>query len=119
MDTQTFDKVWYLCGDSFWRIFRLIAYQDVGTLTVSDTKLEFKGEKRTVVIEAILDVTYGKQGRDFVNNWVKVEYEIQGSRHKAFFADGGSLGWGGVLGGTKRMFEVVRQLPTIRGNVSA
>jgi hypothetical protein len=42
MEPQTFDKVWYLSGDSIWRIFRLFAYQDVGKLTVSDSQVEFK-----------------------------------------------------------------------------
>ena len=113
MEPQTFDKVWYLCGDSIWRIFRLLAYQDVGTLTVSDNQLEFKSNQRTLVIDRMLRLSYGKQGRDFVNNWVKIEYDNGGSRHRAFFADGGSLGWDGVLGGTKRIFEAVKRLPTV------
>jgi hypothetical protein len=29
-------------------------------------------------------VSYGKQGRDFINNWVKIEYDEKGSTHVAF-----------------------------------
>jgi hypothetical protein len=113
MQPCTFDKVWYLSGDSFWRIFRLLAYQDVGKLTVSDSQVEFKGDKHTIHIDRVLSVSYGKQGRDFVNNWVKIEYDDGSSSHVAYFADGGALGWDGVLGGTKRIFEVVKQVSTV------
>lgn len=113
MEPQTFDKVWYLSGDSIWRIFRLLAYQDVGKLTVSNSQVEFKSSQRSILIDQIRRVSYGKQGRDFVNNWVKIEYDQGGQSHKAFFADGGSLGWDGVLGGTKRILEAVKKLPTV------
>ncbi|MFZ1084624.1 MAG: hypothetical protein WAN35_06650 [Terracidiphilus sp.] len=119
MDSQTFDKVWYLSGDSIWRIFRLLAYQDVGKLTVGDSHVEFKSNRRTIVIDRIRRVSYGKQGRDFVNNWVKIDYEEEGLHHKAFFADGGSRGWDGVFGGTKRILEVVKKLPTVGSDVVA
>jgi hypothetical protein len=112
MKPQTFDNVWYLSGDSIWRIFRLLAYQDVGKLTVSNSRVEFESSQRTIVIDRIQRVSYGKQGRDFVNNWVKIEYDEGGSSHKAFFADGGSHGWDGAFGGTKRILEAVKKLPT-------
>jgi len=97
----------------------LLAYQDVGKLTVSDSHLEFKGDQQTIVIDRIRRVSYGKQGRDFINNWVKVEYEEAGSCHRAFFADGGSLGWDGILGGTKRILEAIKRLPIAGGNTNA
>jgi hypothetical protein len=119
MEPQIFDKAWYLSGDSIWRVFRLLAYQDVGKLTVSDSRVEFKSNQRTIVIDSIRRVSYGKQGRDFVNNWVKIEYVQGESSHTAFFADGGSHGWDGVLGGTKRIFEAAQKLPTVGGEAVA
>lgn len=119
MEPQTFDKVWYLSGDSIWRVFRLLAYQDVGKLTVSDSQIEFKSSRRTIQIDRIRRVSYGKQGRDFVNNWVKIEYDQGGSSHKAFFADGGSLGWDGVFGGTRRILEAAQKLPTVGSDEAA
>lgn len=113
---QIFDGVWYLSGDSIWRIFRLLAYQDIGKLAVSDSRLEFKSNQRTIVIDHIRSVSYGKQGRDFVNNWVKIEYEVGGSCHRAFFADGGSHGWDGVLGGTGRILKAIKRLPIVVGD---
>jgi hypothetical protein len=111
MVPQRFDKVWYLCGDSITRIFKPLAYEDVGTLIVSDTRMEFKSNRRTLVIDRLVSVSYQRQGRDFVNNWVGVEYDEAGSRHIAYFADGGMLGWGGLLGGTKRIYDAVVRLP--------
>jgi hypothetical protein len=113
---QTFDGVWYLSGDSIWRIFRLLAYQDIGKLAVSDSGMEFKSNQQTIVIDRIRSVSFGKQGRDFVNNWVKIEYEAGGSCHRAFFADGGSHGWDGVLGGTRRILEAIKRLPIVVGD---
>jgi hypothetical protein len=113
MEPQTFDKVWYLSGDSIWRIFRLLAYQDVGKLIVSQSQLEFRSDQRVIVIDQMRRVSYGKQGRDFVNDWVKIEYDEGGTRHIAFFAEGGSLGWDGVFGGTKQILEAVKRIPTV------
>jgi len=91
----------------------LLAYQDVGKLIVGESQVTFKGAKREIVIDQIRRVSYGKQGRDFVNNWVKIEYDEGGSPHVAFFADGNSLGWSGVLGGTARILEAVKRIPVL------
>jgi hypothetical protein len=74
---------------------------------VSENSIEFHGSKGPVVITDIKRVTFGKQGRDFVNNWVKIEYGTTPS--VAFFADGSLRGWGGIFGGTKRILETVEQ----------
>lgn len=86
MAAQTFDTVWYLPNENRWRDLNLLAYRDV------------------------LRVSYGKQGRDFVNNWVKVEYGHSATPSSAFFADGSLRGWGGISGGAKRILDAVRRL---------
>ena len=117
MEPITFEKVWYLSGDSLWRrIFRLIAYQDVGKLIVNDSRVEFIGYKSAIAIDRIRRVSFGKQGRDFMNYWVRIEYDEGSSSHVAFFADGGSLGWDGVFGGTNRIFEAVKRASIAIGN---
>jgi hypothetical protein len=40
-----------------------------------------------------------------VNNWVKIDYQ---KGKTAFFADGSWLGWGGILGGTRKILDAVR-----------
>ena len=62
------------------------------------------------MITNVRAVSYGKQGRDFVNNWVKVEYGDGSAPSSAYFADGSLLGWGGILGGTKRILDAIRAL---------
>ena len=110
MAAQTFDTVWYLPHENRWRDLNVLAYRDVGKLTVSDNLIEFRGKNETVTISNPLRVSYGKQGRDFVNNWVKVEYGDSATPSAAFFADGSLRGWGGIFGGKKRILQAVRQL---------
>jgi hypothetical protein len=82
----------------------MLAFRDSGKLIVYEDSLEFTGKKGQVKISDIKRVTIGKQGRDFVNNWVKVEYGTDG---KAYFADGSLLGWGGILGGTQSIYTAL------------
>jgi len=103
----TFSKVWYLPEENRWRDMNMLAMRDVGLLVINNDSLEFHGRKETIYIAGINRITCGKQGRDFVNDWIKVEYQ---GGNTAFFADGSWLGWGGVLGGTRRILEAVCHL---------
>ena len=107
---QLFNEVWYFPRAKKWYGLNLLAFDDVGALTVLDNGLEFSGKKGAVLISNIRRVSYGKYGRDFINHLVKVEYGDGTSLSTALFADGSSLGWGGVLGGTKQIYEVVKNL---------
>jgi hypothetical protein len=109
----TVDRAYYLSRENSWSEFKPLAYDDVGRLVVSDAKIVFQSASRSIVIDQIRQVSYGKQGRDFMNNWVKVEYLDGNTPSIAFFTDGGSLGWSGFLGGTARIFKAMKQLPTI------
>jgi hypothetical protein len=57
---------------------------------------EVQSRKEKVCITDVRKVSYGKEGRDFVNNRVKIEY-------------GSWLGLGGIFGGTKRILNEVRR----------
>jgi hypothetical protein len=109
MAARTFDSVWYLPHENTWRDFHMLAYRDKGKLTVGERSIEFMGGKETVIITNIQRVTFGKQGRDFVNNWVKIEYGDRTTPSVAFFADGSLRGWGGIFGGTKRLLKALEQ----------
>ena len=110
MATQTFDNVWYLPDENRWRDMNLLAFRDAGKLIVGEDSLEFRGKKEKVVIANVRHISYGKQGRDFVNNWVRIEYGDAPTTSTAFFADGSLLGWGGIFGGTKRILAAVQHL---------
>lgn len=88
----------------------VLAYRDTGKLIVQDDSLEFQGKKEKVVITRVRRITFGKQGRDFVNNWVKIEYGDGPVLSTAFFADGSWMGWGGIFGGTKRILATMQHL---------
>jgi hypothetical protein len=107
MAAKTFATVWFLPEENRWRDMNLLAMRDSGLLVVADDSLEFVGGKGRVRITGIQRISCGKQGRDFVNDWVKVEYQ---AGKTAFFADGSLLGWGGIFGGTRKILEAVRHL---------
>jgi hypothetical protein len=104
--TINFDRVWYLSCERTWQDGKLAAYDDIWRLICESNQLEFIGIKNHVLISNVQQVTYRKQGRDFVNNWVKVEYDDK----VAFFADGRLLGWAGIFGGTRKILTAVRHL---------
>ena len=110
MADQTFENVWYLPDENHWRNLQMLAFRDAGSLIVHDNSIEFRGKKGMVQINNIRRVTCGRQGRDFVNKWVKIEYGDGASPTTAFFADGSMLGWGGILGGTNRILDAVTRL---------
>jgi hypothetical protein len=104
---RTFHSVWYLPEENTWRDLNLLAFRDVGTLTILENSLLFDGAKERVKSKNIREISFGKQGRDFFNNWVKVEY---GKGKSAFFADGSWLGWGGIFGGTRKILDSMEHL---------
>lgn len=97
---KVYKKIWHLPEENSWKSFNLMAMKDVGDLMITDSNINFIGTDNNIEIANIQNITYGKQGRDFVNNWVKVEYD---NGKTAFFADGRWLGWKGILGGTKKI----------------
>src|SRR5437867_3100287 len=104
MSAQVFNSVWYLPSENTWREGNLLAFRDVGRLTIDGAGLIFEGQKGRVAITRLQRVSIGKQGRDFLNDWVKVECGDLPHLANVFFADGSLLGWGGLLGGTRRIY---------------
>jgi hypothetical protein len=105
-----FENVWYRPDESRWRDMEFVAYNS-GRLVVRADSLEFHGKRGRVVIAGASGIALVKQGRDFVNDWVRLDYHGGGGTPAtAFFADGCWLGRGGVLGGTRRIYEAVRHL---------
>ena len=110
MAERTFHSVWYLPDQNSWQDMNIFAFRDIGTLTIGKRSIEFHGRKGAVHIAHVKRISYGRQGRDFVNNWVRIEYGDSPATSVAFFADGSLLGWGGVLGGTKKLLAAVQHL---------
>lgn len=108
---QTFDNVWY-SPQKKWHDLHLLAYADIGKLTIGKKSIEFQGRSQRLLIQGIRRVSYGTHGRDFINNWVSVEYGDGETSSTVLFADGTMRGWGGVAGGTKRLFDATKHLAT-------
>ena len=102
MDRSTHTSVWYRWSPK--RLWTPFAPQDVGTLLVTPRYLEYSSRRRSVriPIAGISTISMGRQGSDWINKWVKVEY---GRDKVAYFADGRFMGWRGILGGTRRLLE--------------
>ena len=105
---DTFSAVWYRDHErtsGYW------AFQDEGALIIGEDTLEFIGKKNHIVIRDVKNIAYRKQGNDFANTWVVIDYKDEnGVIKQAFFFDGGEMGWGGARGGTRKIFDVVQRL---------
>lgn len=110
MQEMQFENVWYRPDESSWSNFELVAFKDSGRLVVRADSLEFYGKRGSVRVADARGVALTKQGRDFINDWVRIEYGDPANPATAFFADGSWFGWGGILGGTRRIFEAVRHI---------
>lgn len=108
-DMEKATSIWYLPSENTWKDFDIMAMKDIGTLIFESEELVFKGDKYEVSIKEVLSIFYGKQGRDFINNWIKIEYKSENGEIKtAFFADGEMMGWIGIFGGTKRLLKKIK-----------
>jgi hypothetical protein len=100
--TTTFKTVWYRNKPQRWLPWR--TYQDVGTLFVSEGRVEFQANQEYLIITEVSYVSFGIAGHDYLNRWAKLRYRSPKGERDAFFADGRNFGWRGILGGTRRIF---------------
>lgn len=56
----TVDRAYFLSKENSWWRLKLLAYDDVGRLAVSDTQIIFQSTSRRIVIDQIRQVSYGK-----------------------------------------------------------
>ena len=105
---MNFENVWYLPASNTWKDFNPLAMKDIGDLKVSAGCIIFSGSEYNVVITDVQSISYGKQGRDFINNWVKLLYfDRNNELLEAYFADGNKGGWSGIFGGTKKIYTLL------------
>jgi hypothetical protein len=109
-----FNNVWFTPRRNWWNL-KLLAYDDKGTLTINGDSLEFRGGGGLLMMNDIRNVSLGKHGRDFVNDWVIVNYLNGQIPLTACFADGNNLGWGGALGGTRQIFDAIKKITRTAG----
>lgn len=105
MSEEEFKNVWYLPKEITWEDKRVFPIKHSGTLKLKGDCIEFICNNELIKITNIKHISFGKQGRDFINNWVKIEYQ---DGKTAFFADGNSAGWSGIMGGTNRIFNAIK-----------
>lgn len=103
---RTFRSVWYRSRPIGNTEVTMKAMEDRGSLTVEPGRLVFHGSKATVEVTGISDVSSARHGRDFINRWITVTY---GDDQTALFVDGSLLGWGGILGGNKKLRRAIEE----------
>ena len=106
LTVRTFRKVWYRSKPIGAAELTMKAMEDRGLLTVEPGRLVFQGRKQTVEITGVTEVFSANHGRDFINRWITVSY---GGGKTALFVDGSLLGWGGILGGNKRLRRAIEE----------
>lgn len=106
----SFSGIWFLESKNAFGNFKLAAMDDIGDVGCTESGIVFKGRKKTSVIRNITSLAYGKQGRDFYNNWIRITYGGNESTECVYIADGRFLGWSGVFGGTKKMYKALSEL---------
>jgi hypothetical protein len=104
-ETRHFTNVGY--SDRSFGMFHFRDY-DVGTLTIRGRRAEFRGERGTVRIEHVSEVTHGRQGGDVLANWVKVRYGAGDAASVAYFSRQTMLG--NLLGGSDDLFAALHAL---------
>lgn len=103
-----FQNIWYLPSANTWKDFQMLAMKDIGCLMIETNGIAFKGNNSEFIINKLSSITYGKQGRDFINNWVKIEYyDLKDELQEAYSADGNNRGWSGIFGGTKKLYNLL------------
>ena len=115
MMKSKFENIWYLPSANTWKDFQYLAMKDIGVLTIETNCITFIGNNTRLVINRLFSISYGKQGRDFINNWVKVEfYGINGEPQDAYFADGNNRGWSGIFWGTRKIHNLLMNMYLVK-----
>ena len=85
------------------------------TVSIASVYLLFQGFSPIAVV-LIMAVAVGLGVLIGANTkWVRVAYRAGAGTKEAYFADGSLLGWGGLLGGTTRLFNAIAPRPPLRG----
>lgn len=108
--SQILENIWYLPDETLWRgksRLYALSLRATGSLIINNDSLEFQARNSRIIIRDVLNISI----KNFYSViWIRVEYGEESRIQTAFFADASLLGWGGMLGGTRRIFDAVQHL---------
>lgn len=107
MGQSHFRLVWVRRTENSWDNFELLAWQERGPLDLDGDQLRVGDDTLVIPLASISRVSLTKQGRDPINDWVKLEWTDHDHGAVTYLADGSWAGWGGVLGGTRRLYIAI------------
>ncbi|MCH8496807.1 MAG: hypothetical protein LAT57_14400 [Balneolales bacterium] len=107
---KTFRGIWYRPKPPQERTLNEAFKRKTGRLEIDRTGLSFNSKEGSLSIRNIQSVTFGLQGSDPVNTYVKITYLDSGATKVAYFADGKLFGYSGFFGGTWRIYRSLSHL---------
>ncbi len=110
MSSKVYRGIWYRSKPSKEQTLKDAFNRERGKLVITDQEITFESEEVNLQISNIQRVSFGLQGTDPVNSWVKLTYYEGKEKKEAFFADGKLFGYFGFFGGTWRLFKSLGHL---------
>jgi hypothetical protein len=107
--TLKFERVWYLALPPEKSMVAM-STRLTGRLVVEREGALFQAKSLRLEIHRVRSVTVGHEGTDTVNPWVRVIYGDDESASSAYFADATAIGWGGIFGGTRKIYTALKAL---------
>lgn len=110
MSSKVFRGIWYRSEPSKKLTYKNALDRERGSFFITDKKIIFKNEKVQLEIRNIEKISFGLQGMDPINSWIKITYQQDKERKEAFFADGKMFGYFGFFGASWRIFKSLGHL---------
>lgn len=101
----TFKTVWLTLSAPGFSLRKILAYDDIGILIITNESVSFRGKNTQVVFSDISQIIYGCHGSDRVNYWVQVEF---GGGRNAYLSGKKFFQLPGHYGETKQIFNSLR-----------
>ncbi|MBO6623223.1 MAG: hypothetical protein JJ940_15165, partial [Balneola sp.] len=99
MSSKVFRGIWYRSKPTKEQTLKDAFNRERGKLIINDEEIIFENEDLNLQISNIQKVSFGLQGTDPVNSWIKLTYDKNGKSKEAYFADGKLFGYFGFFGG--------------------
>lgn len=105
-----FRGIWYRSKPSKELTFEDAFDRKRGKLIINEKEIIFESDGLNLQILNIHKVSFGLQGTDPVNSWIKLIYDENGIKRQAYFADGKLFGHSGFFEGTWRIYKSLSHL---------
>lgn len=110
MSSKVFRGIWYRSKPSKERTLKDAFDRERGKLIITDQEIIFENGEVNLQISNIQKVSFGLQGSDPINSWIRIIYLEGEEKKEAFFTDGKLFGYFGFFGGSWRILKSLGHL---------